>query len=80
MAIHQDDLRAEVLALPDSARAELAAELLVSLEHEPNQDLDSVDAEWANEIEDRARRALAGGATSQDWIAVRQRLSDHLPE
>lgn len=80
MAIHQNDLREEALALPDDARAELATELLVSLEREPEQDLDTVNAQWANEIEDRARRALAGDATSQDWIAVRQRLSDTLTE
>ena len=80
MAIHQNDLREEALALPDNARAELAAELLLSLEHEPEHDLDTVIAQWANEIEDRARRALAGDATSQDWIAVRQRLSDNLTE
>ncbi len=80
MAIHQNDLREEVLALPDNARAELAAELLVSLEHEPEDDLDTVNAQWANEIEDRARRVLAGDATSHDWIAVRQRLSDALTE
>ncbi len=80
MGIHQNDLREEVLALPDYARAELAAELLVSLEHEPEQDLDSVNAQWADEIEDRARRALAGDATSQDWTAVRQRLTDTFTE
>jgi len=80
VAIHQNDLREEALALPDSARAELAAELLVSLEHEPAQDLDSVNAQWADEIQDRARQAFAGDVTSQDWIAVRQRLSDALTE
>ncbi len=80
MAIHQNDLREEALALPDGARAELAAELLMSLEHEPEQDLGTVNAQWANEIESRARRALAGDATSRDWIAVRQRLSDTLTE
>lgn len=80
VAFHQNDLRGEALALPESARAELAAELLVSLEHEPDEDLGSVNAQWANEIENRARRALAGDVTSQDWIAVRQRLSDALTE
>ncbi len=80
MAIQPNVLREEVMALPDDARAELAAELLVSLEHDVEEDLDDVHAHWVREIEDRARRAIAGDATSQDWTAVRQRLSDSLTE
>lgn len=80
MAIHHNDVRDDALALPDRARAELATELLISIEHDAEQDLDAVNAQWANEIEDRARRALAGDAASHDWIAVRQRLSDALTE
>ena len=80
MAMKPNDLREGVLALPNGARAELAAELLPSLETDPEQDLDDVDAQWISEIDGRARRALAGDATSQDWIAVRQRLSDALTE
>ena len=80
MAIQPSVLREEVMALPDDARAELAAELLLSLEHDAQEDLDDVHAQWVREIEDRARRASAGNATSQDWIAVRQRLSDSLTE
>ncbi len=80
MAIKPSNLREEVLALPNGERAELAAELLVSLETDPEQDLDDVHSQWVSEIESRARRALADDATSQDWIAVRQRLSDALAE
>ncbi len=36
---------------------------------------DDVDAHWVKEIERRAQRALTGDASSQDWVAVRQRLS-----
>jgi galactose-1-phosphate uridylyltransferase len=72
MAIQPNVLREEVM--------ELAAELLVSLEHDVEEDLDDVHANWVREIEDRARRAIAGDATSQDWTAVRQRLSDSLTE
>lgn len=80
MAIKPNSLREEVLALPDGARADLAAELLVSLETDVEQDLDEVHSQWVSEIERRAQRALAGDATSQNWIAVRQRLSDALTE
>ncbi|MBT8239880.1 MAG: addiction module protein [Acidimicrobiia bacterium] len=80
MAIKPNSLREEVLALPNGARADLAAELLVNLETDPEQDFDDVDRQWVNEIEGRARRALAGDATSQDWTAVPQRLSDALTE
>ena len=80
MAIQPNVLREEVMALPDDERAELAAELLVSLEHDAGGDLDDVHTQWVREIEDRARRAIAGDATSQDWTAVRQQLSDSLTE
>lgn len=80
MAMQRNDLRQEALALPGEARAELAADLLASLDGPPDQDLDDVQAQWASEIEDRARRAIAGESTGQDWTAVRQRLSDDLTE
>ena len=80
MAIQSNELREEALALPNGARAELAAELLVSLETAPEQDLDAVHVQWAGAIEDRARRAIAGDATGQDWTAVRRRLPDAFTE
>ncbi len=80
MARQSDDLRAAVLALPDGARAELAAELLMSLEPDPELDLDDVRSQWAAEIEGRARRLLDGDTTSQAWTDVRQRLADALGE
>lgn len=78
MAIHPDDLRREVLALPEVERADLAAELLVSLEAPTDEDLSVIRSSWAVEIERRARRVLAGEAASQDWTTVRQRLANAL--
>jgi Putative addiction module component len=78
MAIHPDDLRREALALPESERADLAAELLVSLEAPTDEDMSVIRSSWAVEIERRARRVLAGEAASQDWTTVRQRLADAL--
>ncbi len=76
MAIQPDSLRDEALALPQDARAELAAELLDTDTAEPN----GANTAWANEIEERARQTIAGTTTSQNWDAVRQRLATNLPE
>ncbi len=73
-----EDLRREALALSDVERADLAAELLVSLEEPGSADDVQGRSEWATEIERRARRVIAGGASSQSWPTVRQRLSDSL--
>lgn len=59
MSRSTEALRDEVLALSQRERAELAADLLASLPHPPD-DRDS--AEWIEEIERRARAALAGEA------------------
>ena len=78
MVIHSEDLRREPLALPAAERADLAAELLVSLEAPTDEDPSVIRSSWASEIEQRARRVLAGEAASQDWTTVRQRLADTL--
>ena len=62
---------AQALELPIDQRAELAAELLASVDGDPDTDADSV---WAAEIERRARRALAGESKGKDWQAVFERL------
>jgi hypothetical protein len=80
MAIHSDDLRREALALPEVERADLAAELLVSLEAPTDEDPSVIRSSWAAEIERRARRVMAGEAASHDWTTVRQRLADALGE
>lgn len=78
MAIRSDDLRRAALALAADERADLAAELLVSLEARPDEDPSVIRSLWGAEIERRARRAIAGDAESQDWNVVRQRLADSL--
>lgn len=54
----QELLRA-ALALAPEERADVAAELLASLD-EPADDPAAVETAWAREIEKRARRVLAG--------------------
>ena len=45
----------EALTLPSNERADVAAELLASLD-DPETDIANIEAEWAAEIEKRARR------------------------
>lgn len=66
-----DDLLATALALSTADRAELAAELLASLDGEPEAD---VEAAWSAEMERRAKRVRAGDASGRPWSEVHARL------
>lgn len=57
--------------LPLPERAGLAADLLASLDGEPDTD---VEAAWALEIERRAREALANPDDDVAWETVRAEL------
>jgi putative addiction module component (TIGR02574 family) len=61
----------DALELPLPERAELAADLLASLDGEPESD---VEAAWNAEIERRAREALANPDDDVAWEAVRAEL------
>ena len=61
------------LALPE--RAELAAELLASLDGAPDAD---AEAAWAAEIERRAARARSGADPGRPWPEVRDRIRNGL--
>ncbi len=61
----------QALRLPVKERAEIAAELLASIDGEGDAD---AEAAWAAEIERRARRAIAGDSKGTDWQVVRGRL------
>lgn len=58
----------EVLELPAEERDALAAKLLENLEAPPDT---RTDAEWAAEIERRAREAVKPDWTGQSWEEVR---------
>lgn len=78
-----DDARTllrEALALPDEERADLAAELLASLEGPTADDATEVQRAWTQEIERRARRVLAGESQGEDWAHVRERVDRALTE
>jgi len=65
----------EALQLDLSDRAEVAAQLLASLDGEPDQD---AEAAWAAEIERRAERARSGGDAGRPWAEVRGAAKDAL--
>ena len=67
------ELLREALSLPTDERADVAAELLASLDDADNEDEGEVEAAWAAEIERRARRVMAGETVGMAWEDVRRR-------
>jgi putative addiction module component (TIGR02574 family) len=67
----------EALALPAEERADVAAELLASLDEPADQD---VDVAWATELERRARRVLSGESQGTEWSEVRARIVSRVLE
>ena len=78
MSQRADALLQEALALPATERAEVATELLASLDSPSPEDLAAVQAAWAKEIERRARRVLSSDATGESWETVRERTARRL--
>ena len=76
--MRRDALMKEALQLPVGERADVAAELLASLDDEPWDDPEEVARAWAAEIERRARRVLAGESASVPWEEVRRRREERL--
>ena len=78
MTSRAQDLLREVLALPVNDRADVAAELLASLDDAPAEDQAEVEAAWAAEIERRATRVMSGESARVPWADVRQRAEVEL--
>ena len=70
----------DALALPLDERADVAAELLASLDDVAAERPADVEAAWAAEIERRARRALANESGGLAWDDVRRRAEAELRE
>ena len=68
----------DALALPLDERADVAAELLASLDEAAVEQPGDVEAAWATEIERRARRALADESGGVPWDDVRRRADAEL--
>ena len=77
MSNRAQELLREALTLPPDERADVAAELLASLD-EPTENLAEVEAAWAAEIERRARRVLSGESAGEPWQDVRNRIARRL--
>jgi putative addiction module component (TIGR02574 family) len=69
-----DDILNNAMRLSTTARAELAAALLASLDGDPE---DAVEAAWATEIQRRVERARSGEAKGRPWSEVHERLERH---
>lgn len=67
----------EALTWPADERADVAAELLASLD-DCEEDPAEVQAAWAKEIERRGRRVLAGESSGEPWEDVRNRVARRL--
>lgn len=81
MSDQTQELLREALTLSDGERADLAAELLASLEEPAVEDDPATVREfWADEIEARAQRVVSGDSDGQDWHQVRERLGHELAE
>jgi hypothetical protein len=78
MSIDPDAVLREALALPVDRRAEVAAELLASLDEPVQDDPDVIRREWAEELDRRARRALSGEDPGEPWTEVRDRIRSKL--
>lgn len=72
-------LREALTLLPDE-RADVAAELLASLDDATSEDPATVQAAWAKEIDRRGRRALAGESAGEPWDDVRGRVARRLTQ
>lgn len=77
MTSRAQELLREALTLPSEERADVAAELLASLD-DTDTDIADVETAWAAEIEKRARRVLAGESPGVPWEDVRRRAEAEL--
>jgi putative addiction module component (TIGR02574 family) len=64
-------LLAQALALPEAERADLAAELIGSLDAQVDDD---AQQQWTKEIERRIAELDAGTVTTVPWTEIRRRL------
>lgn len=77
MTTRAQELLREALSLPARERADVAAELLASLD-DTVENIDEIETEWADEIARRARRVLAAQSPGIPWEEVRRRADDGL--
>lgn len=69
----------QVLALPERERHEFVAQLIAQFPV-PDEAVDVGSPSWTAEIERRARRALSGESTADDWEIAEQRVLARLAD
>jgi putative addiction module component (TIGR02574 family) len=74
MSMDPSKLREEALRLPVEARAQLAAELLGSLDEDDDLDAAEHEAAWSSEIAERLRQVEAGEVQAVPWSEARKRI------
>lgn len=74
MSSRAQEVLREALTLSVEERADVAAELLASLDDAPPDDPAEVEAAWAREIARRARRVMSGESAGEPWEDVRARV------
>lgn len=77
MTENANDVLRDALALPVDERAQVAADLLASLDA-TRDDPAEVATAWAEELERRAREVLGAAASGEDWATVRGRIAGRL--
>ena len=80
MTSRAQEVLQQALALPRDERADVAAELLASLDEAPPSGRAEVEAAWAREIERRARRVMSGESAGEPWEDARARVLRRLAE
>ena len=78
MSPRAQELLREAMALPVKERADLAAELLASLDDAAAEDPAEIEAAWAAEIERRAPRVMASETAGIPWEDVCRRAEAEL--
>ncbi len=71
-------LLAEALELSDQDRADLAAQLLASLDEPTSDSQEEIDRLWAIEIERRSTRFRSGESEGVPWDEVRSQIERNL--
>lgn len=70
-----DRLLTEAMKLTPEERARVAAELIASVDGEPDAD---AEIAWAKEIDRRVRRVQIEGPKGDDWQTVHDRIAARL--
>jgi putative addiction module component (TIGR02574 family) len=74
----RDTVLEEALKLSIKERADVAGELLASLNEERLENPEEVAKAWGAEIERRARKVLSGESAGSPWETVKRRIQDRL--